>query len=243
MVPFAALPGWTERYQVEERVVRVSPNASLFEAALERTSPVAPLASVLVVGNPDVTTSTRLPALQQAAAEAATVSRLYERADILMGSAATRDAVLRGLPGYDGFHFAGHSVVNSVSPGQSRLVLAGAVDEGITATDISRLNLARLRLVVLASCDSLGGTMTRSEGPMGLARAFLSAGAGTVVASLAPVADRATAALTTLFHREFVNTRDAAAALRLAQLAMLRSSDPELAAPEHWAYFVVVGAS
>jgi CHAT domain-containing protein len=86
------------------------------------------------------------------------------------------------------------------------------------------------------------GATTRSEGPLGLARAFLVAGAAMVVASQEPVSDRAALALAVAFHREFRRTGDAPAALQSAQLALLNSTDREFSAPTSWAPFVVVGS-
>lgn len=243
LLPFAALPGRAARFLVEEHVLLVSPNASVFAASLAGSLPPA-RDTALVVGNPsfDRQLFSSLRPLPDAAEEAAAVSRFYAPATVLTGAAATRTAILDALPRYTVFHFAGHSLGNSIAPGESQLVVAGPATEAITASDVGRLSLSGLRLVVLSSCDSLSGQPSRAEGPLGMARAFLSAGARSVVASQTRVGDRAARELATAFHRAFQTSGDAAEALQKAQFALLRSGDPTLSAPAAWAVFVVVGS-
>jgi len=84
----------------------------------------------------------------------------------------------------------------------------------------------------------------------GLMRAFLYAGAASLVLSLWPVEDHATADLMTTFYRELAAGRSKAAALREAQLNLVRDSDParepadrSRAHPYFWAPFFLVGHS
>lgn len=244
LVPFAALPGFSKPYLIEERVIRVSVSATAYAGVVNRPGPRTLPQRALIIGNPSVSSLSRpFRNLREAVAEGAAISRIYPRSTVLTGQQATRENVLRELASHEVFHFAGHSVANHLIPGGSRLLTAGSEQEAITAVDISTLDLDHLRLVMLSSCESVAGVTTRSEGPMGLARAFLTAGADVVVASLAPVGDRSTRELAVAFHQQYQRNQDAAAALREAQLMLLRSPDPALAAPESWAYFVVIGAS
>jgi CHAT domain-containing protein len=242
LVPFAALPGRRKPFLIEEHVLHLSPSASVYLASLAARA--TPPRSALVVGNPefDRDGQSGLRDLRESSMEAAAVADLYPQAVLLTGPTATRAAIVAALPDHEVFHFAGHSLANNVMTGESRLVVAGPASGAITANDISEMPLANVRYVILSSCDSVAGTPTRSEGPLGLARAFLSAGAKTVLASLTPVEDRSARELAMVFHRELRRSGDAAAALRLAQLTLMRSSDPALSAPGHWATFVVVGA-
>ncbi len=149
--------------------------------------------------------------------------------------------MLTALPKSEVFHFAGHSLANSAVPAASELVVAGNASDAITAAEISRLSLRRMRLVVLSSCQSAVGVETRSEGPLGLAQAFLSAGAENVIATLTPVGDRPARELSVVFHREFQRLRDPVLALQAAQRTLLASADPTLSVPNAWAPFVVIG--
>jgi CHAT domain-containing protein len=241
---FAALPGLQSRFLIEERAVLVSPNATMSVSMRGPASGEGKTRSALVIGNPafDRRAFPELREIRESSHEASSVASLYERSRTLSGAEASRTPILSALPQFEVFHFAGHSVANIDVPAASQLVVSGTGEDAITASDISRLPLQGLKLAVLSSCQSAIGAATRSEGPLGLAQAFLSAGAQSVVASLAPVADRATRELSVAFHREYQRTGDPVGALQAAQRAMLAGKDPALSAPEAWAPFVIVGA-
>jgi CHAT domain-containing protein len=76
---------------------------------------------------------------------------------------------------------------------------------------------------VLSACETGLGEVAGGEGVLGLQRAFQVAGARNVVASLWHVDDQATAALMRVFyHKLWVEEKSPLAALREAQLALLR---------------------
>jgi CHAT domain-containing protein len=123
----------------------------------------------------------------------------------------------------------------------SGLVLAGANlprekdpygiaqgDGGIlTAEAIAGLRLDKLELAVLSACDTGLGDVAGGEGVFGLQRAFHSAGAQNVVASLWKVDDKATAALMRLFYQNLWTEKMLPLeALRQAQLRIYHH--PEL---------------
>jgi CHAT domain-containing protein len=72
-------------------------------------------------------------------------------------------------------------------------------------------------------------------------QAFLHAGAGSVLASLWPVDDRATAQLMERFHRGLASGESEVAALAQAQRAALR--DARTAHPFYWAGFSLSGTT
>jgi CHAT domain-containing protein len=239
---FAALPGRRARFVVEEHPMLTAPSASAWQQASQQLAVRRPdRPRVLAIGNPAIPASVGdLPDLPHADAEARVVAGIYD-AQPLIGAAATRAAVVDGLQRADIVHFAGHAVVDAVHPLASRLVIADPAGAGLTGGDIRGLTLRRARLVVLSACETVGGMSTRSEGPIGLARAFLAAGAPAIVASHWVAADRAARELFEQFHRAFVSTGDAARALRVAQRHLISSGDPALAAPAAWAGFVAIG--
>ena len=72
---------------------------------------------------------------------------------------------------------------------------------------------------------------------IGLARGFFSAGAPTLLLSLWTVDDEATAGLMASFYRRLLGGASPAAALRAAQLQLLR----EQPHPFFWSPFMIVG--
>lgn len=165
----------------------------------------------------------------------------------LTGLAASRQALLGAdspLAGAALVHLASHVLVDPVDPDRSGVVLslvdpAGApVDGLLTARDVRALPL-RADLVVVSGCESALGRAVRGEGVMGLARAFLEAGARRVLASRWRVHDRGTAELMRHLYAALRGGADPEAALRDAALAL--RADPRFAAPYYWAAFTLTG--
>ena len=97
------------------------------------------------------------------------------------------------------------------------------------------------RLVAAVFGFPAAGREVRGEGLVGLTRAFMSAGAPRVIASLWPVDDVSSSELMTRMYRRMLGPAQAspAVALREAQLALRR--DPRFRAPYYWAGFHLQG--
>ena len=93
---------------------------------------------------------------------------------------------------------------------------------------------------MLAACDTMTSGATGLEGAPDLARGFLAAGVPTVLGTLWPINDADAATLFLLFHRQIRSGMAAPAALRDAQLAILRGSSTG-AHPAAWAGAEVLG--
>jgi CHAT domain-containing protein len=130
---------------------------------------------------------------------------------------------------------------------RSGLALAGANrrgaatdDDGIlTALEASGLNLWGTKLVVLSACDTGLGEVRNGEGVYGLRRAFVLAGAESLVMSLWPASDYSTRTLMTSYYRNLKQGLGRGAALRQVQLEMLKRN-PQLH-PFYWANFIQSG--
>jgi CHAT domain-containing protein len=241
-IPFEAL--WDgERYLVESHPLR-------FASTLR--DPVRPAVPpgrgpVSLVADPafDARAFPGLQPLPGAAAEVTTLTRLYPRAGVLAGPRADAAAVREAFRGGGLVHFAGHAVFDDARPERSFLVVApgrgGGAEGRLTAGEIEDMQLGSLRLVVLSACQTSRGRAGRSGGFAGLAGAFLAAGAGGVVGSLWRVEDRQTRVLMEAFHDAYRASGDGAAALRQAQLRLLRSGEAALRSPAAWAGFRYAG--
>ena len=243
-VPFAALrERRTARYLVEDFEILQSPSASFFTYQLSRQQALSarPPESALVVGNP----GSGAAVLPGAEAEARVAAAQYPRGEVLVGPNATKRQFLERAPFYDVVHFAGHAFANVEYPLLSRLSFSSAGDgvagDPLFAHEIAHMRFTHTRVVVLAACSTAVGSVSRGEGVMSVARPFLAAGAPLVVASQWDVDDAATERLFTMFHREFAKHHDAVAALRAAQLAMIRSLIPGDGSPSRWGAFIALG--
>jgi CHAT domain-containing protein len=194
----------------------------------------------LFVADPllDGTPFSSLAPLPGAAMEVAQTSRAYPGAKVMSGAAVDSATLVAAMPRHDVIHFAGHAVFDPRRPERSVLAVA---PHGVDGAVVSALDLRRVRLVVLSACETARGADRDGGGFGGLAEAFLNAGAGGVIGSLWSVDDAATAALMSELHRRFTRSGDAAAALRDAQLAALRSNDAARRAPGLWAGFQYAG--
>jgi len=108
----------------------------------------------------------------------------------------------------------------------------------LTARQIMSLSLPA-DLVTLSACQT-GLDTVAGEGIVGLSRAFLLAGARTVLASQWNVSDRATVRLMKSFYHWYLSRDDKALALQSA-MRELRAR-PGYEHPRFWAPFVVIGA-
>ena len=98
-------------------------------------------------------------------------------------------------------------------------------------------------LVVLSACQTGLGDIKTGEGVYGLRRAFLHAGARTLVTSLFEVPDTETRQLMQRFYTGVGAGRGKLVALHAAQLGMMQERRTSHAAthPFFWASFVLVG--
>ena len=121
------------------------------------------------------------------------------------------------------------------------LVVAGvrAEDGLLQVREIRDLRL-RAELVTLSACDTGTGRLLGQEGIASLERAFLLAGAKSVIASVWPADDTYTIALMKRFYQHLVSGSDKGAALRQAKLDLLQEFVDQ-AIPIYWAGFILVG--
>src|SRR4051794_20168001 len=112
-----------------------------------------------------------------------------------------------------------------------------AEDGLLTAEDVSGMDLLDTDLVVLSACETGLGEVKTGEGVFGLQRAFVLAGARTLVMSLWSVPDEATRELMVEFYQRLLGGEPRAEALHAAQQA-LRARYPD---PYFWGAFVCLG--
>lgn len=176
------------------------------------------------------------------------LAALYTEVHTYLGAEATEEKVKAAAPEARIVHFAVHGLLDESLPLNSGLALtipehpAEGQDNGLLqAWEIFESLRLGADLVTLSACDTALGKDAGGEGILGLTRAFQFAGARSVLASLWSVSDASTPELMRRFYTYLRDGKTKDEALRRAQVDLLRSGDPGLAHPYHWAAFQLYG--
>jgi len=227
-----------------------APSATVYAQLHARTEQRSYARDLFAVGNPDYS-GLSMPAndplaplpYAQKEVEAIGAKVKPERRAVLTGREATEAAVKQELRTESPrvVHLATHGLVDATEPARSSVALAsGQGEDGFFHTLEIVSTPTRSDLIVMSACESARGRVSRGEGVVGLSRAFLGAGAESVVASLWSVSDESTAELMRVFYeRMFGKKESASRALQDARIALLDS--PKFSHPFYWSPFVVTG--
>ena len=166
-----------------------------------------------------------LPATQR---EVDRIAEIYgpDSVRVLTGTEATEQA-LKGadLREVGILHLATHAIVDQGASTRSAIVLSrdvDRVDERLRLAARDRRSAARRSgRRPLGLSDDRGAARGRERGLQGLARAFLASGGQSVVASLWPVPDRATADFMEQFHEALSGGRSVGEALTSARAKLI----------------------
>lgn len=225
------------RYWIEDVIVMNAGSLQLLTRSADKTSNAA---RMLLVGNapsPDPS----FPPLPHAGAEMRAVAKRFVKPTVLEGAAATPGAYKAASPTkYDYVHFVAHGVATRRRPLDSAVILAADAKTRsykLLAREVVEQPLTA-RLVTISSCHGAGTRTYAGEGVVGLAWAFLRAGADQVIAALWEVSDAATPQLMDDMYAEIRANKDPAVALRDAKLELVHSKGV-FRFPKYWAPFVI----
>jgi CHAT domain-containing protein/Flp pilus assembly protein TadD len=244
VLPSPALAGVPVEALIEARTdrqpaytVSYAPSGTMFAWLQEKRKAAAsgPKRSgsprLLALGDPVFTGSGKagksLPPLPGTRREVEAIARLFDRADRLLGSAASEQrleelAASDGLKDYAYLHLATHGVLHAQVALHSALILAQddlpdplqqilagkrAYDGRLTAEQILRSWKLDAELVTLSACQTGLGKYQGGEGYLGFAQALFLAGGRSLVLSLWKVDDNATALLMTRFYQNLLGKR------------------------------------
>ena len=265
LLPFPALLNREGQYLIERHTLLTSPSIqvlALTEAmAADRPANlslpgITSLNNPLIVGNPTMPsvmlrdpagrfTQEPLPDLSGAEREAEAIAG-FLNTSALTSDDATESVVKRRLGSADLIHLATHGLLEYGDPAETgsedvpgAVALAPGLNEDglLTTAEILQMDL-QASLVVLSACDTGRGRIT-GDGVIGLSRAFVAAGAPSLVVSLWAVPDVPTAELMTEFYRQLSLGQTKAQALRQAMLVTMETHEHPIA----WSAFTLIGAN
>ncbi len=196
--------------------------------------------NLLLIGD-SIAPSKEYPELPRASQQMANVAKHFAQTQeqVYQRDKATPAAYLSGNPDkFSHIHFVAHGTASRLSPLDSAIVLS----KGATETDSFKLYARDIvkhplhaDLVTISACYGAGERAYSGEGLVGLAWAFLRAGAHNVIAGLWEVTDESTEQLMDRFYDELDQGATPDAALRAAKLSLLHGS--VFRDPFYWAPF------
>ena len=246
LAPFAALLNPSSKYLCESFKVRLIPSLTSLRI-IAHCREFHSSSGALVVGDPDMSEVTNgegdqiLEQLPFARQEAQMIGQILNTAP-LTGNLATKCEVLKQISSVAVVHIAAHGRMETgeiaLSPNPERQSQSPAEEDYmLTMADVMSVKL-RAKLVVLSCCHSGRGEI-KAEGVVGIARAFIGAGARSVLVSLWAIDDEATLEFMRNFYHNLVKGRSASESLNRA-MKCLRESE-KFGDLKYWAPFTLIG--
>ena len=245
LAPYAAFKDLKSKYLCETFRIRLLPSLSSLRLIQNCPADWHSKTGALLVGNPwvqEVVYKGRtLKQLEWAEKEVQMIGEILQTVPLVQKQ-ATKYEVLRRISSVALVHIAAHGEMETgeiaLAPNSTRSSpIPAREDYLLTPKDVLKAQI-RARLVVLSCCHSARGEV-KAEGVVGIARAFLGAGARSVLVSLWAIDDEATMKFMKLFYHQLVHGRSASEALNEAMKSM-RESD-RFSAVKYWAPFVLIG--
>ena len=229
-------------YWIEDVTVLTANSLSLLSRSTSSSAPKG--ASLFLLGDA-LSASPDFPALPQAGKEVGLVGQYFpaNRRSVFTGAQATASRFLSGKPEeFSYVHFATHGTASTSRPLESAVILSAEGDSyKLYARDILQHPL-HAYLVTISACNGAGMRTYAGEGLVGLAWAFLRAGAHNVIAGLWEVSNASTPQLMDELYKGLNEGNDPATALRNAKLTLVHSSG-NYRKPFYWAPFQLYAGS
>jgi CHAT domain-containing protein len=185
------------------------------------------------------------PPLPQAGKEVGLVEKYFPagRRSVFTGAQATPSGFLSGKPEeFSYLHFATHGTASTLRPLESAVILSPEGDAyKLYARDIVQ-HPVHAYLVTISACNGAGMKTYAGEGLVGLAWAFLRAGAHNVIGGLWEVSNASTPQLMDELYKGLKDGKDPASALRNAKLSLVHSAG-NYRRPYYWGPFQLYAGS
>jgi len=232
----------TPHYWIEDVTISVANSLSLLARAHREAPPKTP--NLILFGDA-LFASKDFPVLPDSSRETEVLRKYFpeSRIKLFAKAAATPSAYLSSNPGkFSYIHFSTHGTASRLQPLESAIILSPDGDSfKLYARDIIRRPLAAY-LVTISACNGAGVKVYAGEGLVGLAWAFLRAGAHNVIGGLWEVSNASTPQLMDELYKGLNNGDDAVVALRNAKLKFIHSQE-YYRRPFYWAPFQLYSGS
>lgn len=260
-LPFSALAtsdnNGESTFLIENFTLAYAPSASVLKHLLDNRKTRIPIKDMRLFAVADPTGD-----LEYAGKEVSDISKFFFHLNTLIGIDVTEEQVINNLnlDRYHVVHFATHGYMNEKSPSYSFLALGGTAknpgttsqnssityDNRLLAKEVSSLNLSEARLVVLSACETEKGRLFRGEGVMGFSRAFIKAGAPSIITTYWNIADKYAHELVVNFYKNWLTDgENLAVALQTAQVKLIKQMREDQVIkyphPYAWAAFNLIG--
>lgn len=233
-IPFQTLMNKRGEYLVQKYNLIYAPSASVYMVCNNRQ--VKPGSKFMGMALSDIVLENKqgLPGTED---EVRKILPLFPENISTYGTQSTETFVKNNAAGYNFIHFATHGNYNYEQPLYSHLLFSPSEeDDGrFNVFEVFELNI-NASLVTLSACETGLGNISQGDELVGLSRAFLFAGASSVIVSLWAVADYPTSLLMVNFYR-YLKNHDLQEALTLAQRDVIKIY-PQ---PLYWSPFVLIG--
>ena len=256
LLPFQSLQDEKRHYLVEQVSTSFAPSATVL-TAIQKTDQesAAHMFLGLAYSSADAgnTSSTRdlaelrgadIKPLQFSGEEITQAETALGHQGVLLEGehASESDLKHQNLNDFRVIHMAAHAFGDQLEPDRAGILLypGAKTEDGLWQAREIRATRLRADVVVLSACETGTGRLEGEEGIMNLARAFLAAGAKSVVASQWDVDDRSTATLMESYYRQLATGKTVQDSLRLAQIEFIQNYGAK-ANPYYWAGFSVYG--
>ena len=185
-----------------------------------------------------------LPALNYNVHE---VKWLYQNlsAYAFTGQEATIENFKSVVPKSQVLHLSGHAYAHDQYPELSFFAFSRGNDQKnsnslLRLIDIEKMDIP-VNLVFLNGCETGFGPILRGEGPESVHRAFALAGVSSLINTLWPINDHTALQMTKTFYKNLYSGKTIPAALRYAQLKLIRSNHPVYSHPYFWSGYQPYG--
>ncbi len=245
-LPFDVLMDDERHYLIEKHALSYTTSMTVLSSTISRRMRYRDKDGIVIFANP--ATDSSIASLTGSESEVEVISNAFPSAAVAGYTGLLADKKRFREIDYSRtriLHLATHGFINRFQPERSALLFAGDGRRRgslLQADEIAGMNLP-VDLVVLSACGTVSGVSLPGEGVMNLAKPFIIAGAGTVIAADWMVDDRAATVFVREFYSRLAGDDDKLGALTRTKRRFLSSEVQLYRHPYFWAGWRLAGSN